>query len=63
MPGNENKQCPRCRRFFICEVAAVLSCQCADVEINSEQHDYIKALYDDCLCRDCLNEIVGKFNH
>lgn len=62
MPKHENKQCPRCNKGFECKSGSILLCQCSKIEVTTEQIEYIKSHYDDCLCLSCLNEISTEHN-
>ena len=62
MSEQENKQCPRCHRFFECNVASIALCQCSEIKLNHKQREYIKSRYDDCLCQDCLKELDHELN-
>ena len=62
MAQHENKQCPRCRDTFECKCGSIELCQCSSVSLMEEHHDYIRSLYDDCLCASCLVELRRKYN-
>ena len=60
MPLHEQKQCPRCSRWFECRSGSISRCQCQAVELSRAQLDYIADRYDDCLCADCLQALQGE---
>ncbi|HEC18075.1 MAG TPA: hypothetical protein ENI97_01885 [Gammaproteobacteria bacterium] len=64
-PGakHERKHCPRCQREFECKAGSILLCQCQTVVLTAEHMEYINALYDDCLCAECLLSLRGEFNN
>lgn len=52
----EPKVCERCNEYHIC--TGTSNCQCFEVEIKDTMLDYLSTHYEDCLCRDCLKELV-----
>lgn len=64
---HENVKCERCHVPFECKAGTINLCQCQAVALNTEQRNYIRYRYDDCLCANCLKELrtdynVAKFN-
>ena len=54
------KTCPRCGKKFICRHNDdITKCQCASVQLTPEARNYIASEYTDCLCVDCLREILN----
>ena len=51
---DKNKICPRCHQTFECKSDDIENCQCASIELNKHQYDYIAKQYEDCLCINCL---------
>jgi len=62
MPNHETKQCPRCEGGFECKSGSVLLCQCSNIELTTEQLEYINTQYSDCLCIACLHDLRSEFN-
>lgn len=60
MCEHERKYCPRCNGGFECKVGSILICQCAAVELEQADRDYISARYADCLCAHCLRELKSE---
>ncbi len=52
------KTCPRCGKEFECVHS--IDCWCVKVRLTDATKAYLKANYDNCLCKDCLEEINGK---
>ena len=54
------KICPRCGAKFICRHNDdITKCQCASVQLTLEARQYIAKNYTDCLCVNCLREILN----
>ena len=62
MCQHELKNCPRCQNLFECKPGNIVQCQCYGIELNTEQRAYIEQLYNDCLCRDCLQYLSNELN-
>ena len=58
---HEPKYCPRCNALIECKVGSILLCQCAAVNLNDAERDFISR-YDDCLCAKCMNELKAEFH-
>lgn len=56
MPKEQSKECPHCGKPFVCSMNS--HCWCFEVIIPFDVQDYIAARYDDCICRDCICEII-----
>ncbi|MGR8930639.1 MAG: cysteine-rich CWC family protein [Gammaproteobacteria bacterium] len=54
---HEAKHCPRCRRQFVCKVNRIHRCDCSNVCLSLETIEYIRQVYDECLCSVCLKEL------
>ena len=54
-PKYEPRECARCKKLHICTLS--VQCACFDVEITDKVMDYITFHFDDCLCKDCLEEL------
>ena len=48
------KICPRCGKEFECVHSK--DCWCAKVSLDEEKRSRLK-VYNDCLCKDCLENI------
>jgi hypothetical protein len=62
MALHEHKLCPRCNDTFECKCGSIQLCQCHNVALEDFHQDYIRSLYDDCLCASCLTELRRKYN-
>jgi hypothetical protein len=51
---HEIKSCPRCGSTFECKPGNITQCQCYAVAITKDEAAFIKEIYDDCLCANCL---------
>lgn len=51
--------CPRCGNSFTCFLYR--NCPCEDVVIPDEAMDYIQLRYADCICPNCLKEMMKEF--
>jgi hypothetical protein len=54
----QHKICPRCSVSFICKVDDIQHCQCYGILLPPVAEKYIKEKYADCLCHDCLLELM-----
>jgi len=61
MSSHEIKYCPRCLKPFECKPGNITQCQCFEVKLTSKELEFIKEMYDDCLCVDCLKELQNRF--
>ncbi len=53
-PKYDNKNCSRCGKEFVCKSGNITQCQCFNVQLSKDELIFIKEIYDDCLCLDCL---------
>lgn len=60
---HEYNYCPRCNAQIECKVGSILLCQCAAVELSDPERDYIKNMYDDCLCAKCMAQLRVEFHN
>ncbi len=51
---HEIKHCPKCGKSFECKPGNITQCQCFAVQLNNAEMMFIKEIYDDCLCADCI---------
>jgi hypothetical protein len=61
MPYHEEKLCPRCQTQFECKVGSINLCQCQSVYLTTDEMDYIRKQFDDCLCANCLLELKKEY--
>ena len=61
MSKHEIIPCERCRTSFECKANAYLKCQCAAVQLDLNEVQYIGELYDGCLCAKCLFELQQEY--
>jgi hypothetical protein len=54
---HETKSCPGCKRAFECKPGNITQCQCYGIALTAEIKAYIEQHFNDCLCRDCLEEL------
>lgn len=57
----EKKYCPRCYREFLCDSNNVDLCECLKILMSEEEREKISAMYSDCLCVRCLEELLNDF--
>jgi hypothetical protein len=62
MMKHEEKFCPRCKAAFECKVGSVALCQCQNIKLSETEHNYIRSIYTDCLCANCILEMRTEFN-
>ncbi|MEM6821334.1 MAG: cysteine-rich CWC family protein [Verrucomicrobiota bacterium] len=55
---HERKSCPRCGKDFTCMMNNIVYCKCSEVDVPVEVAHSIEIVYQDCLCYECLNELV-----
>ncbi|PKD21656.1 hypothetical protein APR41_01330 [Salegentibacter salinarum] len=60
---HEEKYCPRCKTAFECKVGSIQLCQCADIKLDNEELEYIRDLYENCLCASCMKELKTEFHN
>jgi Cysteine-rich CWC len=54
LPGRRAARlCEACERPFVCG-ASFKGCWCLSVELDAETRKELRASYDSCLCRECL---------
>ena len=46
--------CPACGESFACELSLGKGCWCAEVELSEPTRQELRAKYNGCLCRACL---------
>ncbi|WP_290660934.1 cysteine-rich CWC family protein [Ignavibacterium sp.] len=57
----ELKRCPKCDKEFQCKAGNITQCQCFTIELNSAELRFIKEIYDDCLCAECMIKMKQLF--
>ena len=59
--GGKVFPCPRCGRTFLCRGDEdVAHCQCAAVDLSTEDRAYIADRFEGCLCADCLRVLAAE---
>ncbi|MDR0968921.1 MAG: cysteine-rich CWC family protein [Lentimicrobiaceae bacterium] len=58
MSEKKQKTCPKCGQSFLCSHSA--TCWCVTVFLSEEAKTYLQTTYSDCLCENCLKQIVEK---
>lgn len=53
-----DQTCPRCGSPFDCRLDDADHCACADIDLTAELTRRINAEWGDCLCANCLRELV-----
>jgi hypothetical protein len=53
----EFKICSRCSSTFECKPGNITQCQCYGVKLTRDEILFIKELYNDCLCVNCLKKL------
>ena len=59
MEAAQIKTCPRCNTTFRCCAASIETCACYGIPLNTKQSKQLLKQYNDCLCRNCLLEILN----
>lgn len=62
MPNYESKNCPRCESDFECKVSSIHECQCSNVFLTASEQDYVATLYDECLCVNCMIDVLTEYS-
>lgn len=57
--NHRNISCSKCEKEFHC-LRDEEKCWCHTWHIPKEVANNIQALYDDCLCADCLKEVLNE---
>jgi hypothetical protein len=57
MNAGEEKNCPRCKVQFTCNVGGIKNCQCNTVKLSEKESELLQLNFEDCLCIKCLLEI------
>ena len=57
LKGRKQETCEGCGKAFVCG-ATLAGCWCAEVKLTDEQRTELKAKYQRCLCRECLEEFA-----
>ncbi|MBZ9729900.1 cysteine-rich CWC family protein [Salegentibacter sp. JZCK2] len=63
MIKHEEKYCPRCKTEFECKVGSIQLCQCSDIKLENKELEYIRGLYENCLCARCMKELKTEFHN
>ena len=51
--------CEACGNEFSCG-ASLRGCWCSEINLSETARAELKGLYQDCLCRDCLEKVAAK---
>ena len=51
--------CGACGKSFLCGVT-LAGCWCAEVKLSEEQRTELKAKYQGCVCRECLEAVAAE---
>ena len=62
MTKGRERKCPKCNNAFICTPDDILNCKCSTITLNKLETEYLKGLFNDCICSQCLLEIKSAFN-
>ena len=54
------KVCPVCKKNFHCFEKNIELCQCSKIVMSSTTREYIRAYYENCLCVECLQDIINE---
>jgi len=58
MKDGEVKVCPRCGNHFTCMHQVSVSCDCCNIDLPDTLTRQLSRRYDDCLCFDCLQQLL-----
>ncbi|MBU0697090.1 MAG: cysteine-rich CWC family protein [Bacteroidetes bacterium] len=53
--------CERCKTKIECKANNYTQCQCAKVQLNLNELQYISENHEGCLCANCLNELATEY--
>jgi hypothetical protein len=56
----KTQACPACGESFACELSIGKGCWCAEVELSEQTRQELRAKYNGCLCRACLEKAEGR---
>lgn len=59
---HEIKHCPRCGKAFECKPGNITQCQCFAILLNQAELNFIKEMYDECLCANCMIRMKQLYN-
>jgi hypothetical protein len=48
--------------MFECKTGTLELCQCTAIYLTQGEREYIRNLYEDCLCIDCLKELKSEYH-
>lgn len=51
--------CESCGNEFSCG-ASLKGCWCSELNLSDETRSQLRGLYQDCLCRECLEKVSAK---
>ncbi|SKB49005.1 Cysteine-rich CWC [Salegentibacter holothuriorum] len=60
---HEEKYCPRCKTAFECKVGSIQLCQCSAVALDNKEREYIRELYENCLCAECMKVLKAEYHN
>jgi len=61
MTKHEIIPCERCGKSIECKANAFTKCQCAGVQLNLNEMQYISENYEGCMCAACLQELKHEY--
>lgn len=56
---SRERVCESCGNGFSCG-ASLRGCWCSEIDLSDSAREELKALYQDCLCRKCLEKVSAK---
>lgn len=56
--GIMTNKCPRCHVIFECKHDS--NCWCSKYNLTENVREYLKINYVDCLCENCLKDIISE---
>nr|MBC7612344.1 cysteine-rich CWC family protein [Pseudopedobacter sp.] len=56
------KTCEQCGCKLVCKPLEINQCQCYQIVLTESQRAYISNNFKDCLCRNCLLQVVQLVN-
>ncbi|WP_317900217.1 cysteine-rich CWC family protein [Aurantibacillus circumpalustris] len=58
----EETNCPRCEKKFICNPNDISACNCSKVELTTEEYRFISSQFKICVCNVCLKDLKDEYN-
>ena len=54
--GGRDLKCESCGKDFVCGMS-LKGCWCAEIKLDDETRSALRSKYQECLCRECLENL------